>query len=193
MNPLSQYLVIDDFFTQEHSEWLCNHIIENNGEDRRPLYEFFQMTGSDFLKSGKQWEWDPDKDIYRAVEYAFNYFKDNFEMEGRFELNRLHGNTMHTGAELSTHTDEDPAVDGTYNQYQKSYILTIALNDDFEGGEYLFPDQESIFKPKQGSLTLFPGFCTPHGVAPVTKGSRVNIIVVFHDILNEEKHHSSSM
>ena len=81
MNPLSQYLVIDDFISQENAEWLCNHIVENNGVDRRPLYEFFQMTGGDFLTADRNWEWDPNKDIHRAVEYAFNYFKDNFKMD----------------------------------------------------------------------------------------------------------------
>ena len=53
--------------------------------------------------------------------------------------------------------------------------LTIlgALNDDYEGGEFLMFDEEKEYKIKAGEIMMFPSvFLYPHRVAPVTKGLR---------------------
>ena len=54
-------------------------------------------------------------------------------------------------------------------------ILTIlgALNNDYEGGEFLMFDEKKEFKINQGEIMIFPSvFLYPHCVAPVTKGIR---------------------
>ena len=53
---------------------------------------------------------------------------------------------------------------------------TIYLNDDFEGGEYYFPDQSRGFTPKVGHLIIFPGnLHYNHVISKVTSGSRYTI------------------
>ena len=50
------------------------------------------------------------------------------------------------------------------------------LNDDFEGGELIFFEDKKI-DTKQGDLLIFPSnFLYPHGVEPVTKGTRYTYV-----------------
>jgi hypothetical protein len=55
----------------------------------------------------------------------------------------------------------------------KPIVIIIYLNDDFEGGELLFPVQNFKVTPKQGSIAIFPcNFAFPHVSQPVTKGTK---------------------
>lgn len=54
--------------------------------------------------------------------------------------------------------------------------VTIYLNDDFEGGEYHFPMQNKIFRPKAGDLIIFPGNkYYNHIITKVNSGTRITI------------------
>lgn len=53
-------------------------------------------------------------------------------------------------------------------------VLSVigALNDEYEGGEFIIFDDMQLHMPK-GSITIFPSnFLYPHKVLPVTKGVR---------------------
>jgi hypothetical protein len=57
-------------------------------------------------------------------------------------------------------------------------ILSIvgSLNDDYEGGDFVMWDNEKIELPA-GSIMIFPSnFMYPHGVMPVTNGSRHSFV-----------------
>tara|TARA_Y100000996_G_scaffold62569_1_gene42443 strand:- start:9 stop:200 length:192 start_codon:yes stop_codon:yes gene_type:complete len=46
--------------------------------------------------------------------------------------------------------------------------IIIALNSDYEGGEFYFPKQDYRIKLKQGDIICFPPYYThPHMVDPV--------------------------
>lgn len=62
-------------------------------------------------------------------------------------------------------------------QYRK-YALSLFLNDDYEGGEFVLPEYGLKVKPKANTAFIFPGIST-HQVLPVTKGSRMTIISFF--------------
>jgi len=67
--------------------------------------------------------------------------------------------------------------DGT-QQWKKSVdrdISTILfLNDDFEGGEFIFPKYRIRIRPEPGLLVAFPStHHYLHGVEPVTSGDRI--------------------
>lgn len=52
----------------------------------------------------------------------------------------------------------------------------IYLNDDFNGGEYIFPLQNKKFKPKIGDLIIFPGnMHYNHIITKIISGSRYTI------------------
>lgn len=53
----------------------------------------------------------------------------------------------------------------------------IFLNDDFEGGEFVFSEHRVRIKPEPGLLVCFPStYQYLHGVEPVTKGVRYSMV-----------------
>lgn len=51
------------------------------------------------------------------------------------------------------------------------------LNDEYEGGELIFPRQKISYRLKKGDVIIFPGGLThPHYVEPVTNGFRDVIV-----------------
>jgi predicted 2-oxoglutarate/Fe(II)-dependent dioxygenase YbiX len=58
--------------------------------------------------------------------------------------------------------------------------ISIALNDDFEGGEWAWFDRKIVKRFKTGDAVLFPSnFMFPHEILPVTKGTRYALITWF--------------
>lgn len=61
-------------------------------------------------------------------------------------------NRYHKGAELGDHVDQS---DGDTNL---RYSLVAYLNDDYEGGELEFKNHNIKFRPKAGSIIIFPSY-----------------------------------
>jgi len=65
-------------------------------------------------------------------------------------------------------------------EFPRAVSCSIALNDDYEGGEFTFFDQKISYKQKKGSALLFPSsFQYPHQVNKVKKGTRYSLITWF--------------
>ena len=55
--------------------------------------------------------------------------------------------------------------------------IVLYLNDDFEGGDFIFPDHKIRVRPEPGMMVCFPSnHHYKHGVEPVTKGKRYSIV-----------------
>ena len=64
-----------------------------------------------------------------------------------------------------------------------SYIATVSLvgypNDDYEGGELIFPKLGIKIKPQAGDLYIFPStYIYSHIAAPVTKGTKYSLVTM---------------
>jgi hypothetical protein len=62
-------------------------------------------------------------------------------------------------------------------------VLTCSfiLNDNYDGGDFVFFGGEYKVPPKTGSAVVFPSnFCFPHAVTPVTNGDRHAVITWIH-------------
>lgn len=58
-------------------------------------------------------------------------------------------------------------------EYPRVVSATIFLNDDFEGGELVFPNHDVTIKPEAGKIVLFSSaFPFIHRVNPVLRGTR---------------------
>lgn len=77
------------------------------------------------------------------------------------------------GGYYCQHTD-------SFEKQQRSISCSFCLNDDYEGGEFAFFDRNCIFKPKKGSVIMFPSnFMFPHEIMPIKSGVRYSIITWF--------------
>lgn len=55
--------------------------------------------------------------------------------------------------------------------------MVFFLNDDFEGGDFVFPDLKVRVRPEPGMMVCFPSnHHYMHGVEPVTRGKRYSIV-----------------
>lgn len=55
--------------------------------------------------------------------------------------------------------------------------MVFYLNNDYEGGDFVFPDLKIRVRPEPGMLVCFPSnHHYRHGVEPVTKGQRYSIV-----------------
>ena len=60
---------------------------------------------------------------------------------------------------------------------ERDISIVFYLNDDFEGGDFIFPDLGIRVRPEPGMMICFPSNqFYKHGVEPVTKGKRYSIV-----------------
>ena len=90
--------------------------------------------------------------------------------------------TWRGGMELKPHVDNmhiyHPHM--KHDTPHRDYSSIIYLNDDYEGGYTIFPDQNYDSIPKAGKLIVFPsGRSHPHGVTEVTSGVRYTMAMWF--------------
>lgn len=76
--------------------------------------------------------------------------------------------------------DELVANDGGNIGSARPIIFLIYLNDNFEAGETIFPQQELAIKPKKGAVTIFPAsYMYPHTTNP-TEGNLRYVLLPFY-------------
>ncbi len=97
----------------------------------------------------------------------------------------------HPGGHYRPHIDGETLFnDGSgtlkwVKNVDRDISLVIYLNDDYEGGEIVFPKQAISIKPRKGLLVAFPSsHHFLHGVNPVVKGDRYAIVNWFSHGMN---------
>lgn len=102
----------------------------------------------------------------KAVRRYESLFPSCRIVEGQaFELLRYR-----TGGFYRRHTD-------SFRRVPRSLSCSIALNDDFSGGEWSFFDGSHTLRPPRGSIVLFPSnFMFPHEILEVTSGTRYAVV-----------------
>jgi hypothetical protein len=93
------------------------------------------------------------------------------------------------GALLGLHNDNDTnfrVIDGQRYETQRPVAIyqvlngTVALNDNYEGGNFIFPYSKLSLETKTGDIVLFPAnFMGSHGVSEVTSGCRYSYLTQF--------------
>lgn len=179
------YEVVEGKFSAEEIKKLYDMVADYSGYDPKPLFEGTGLLQKEALDSFDQYptDFDPDRLLVKVIETVREYFLAKYEMLGTFEFNRTFGVTMFEGAHLPPHRDEDPNPQGEFDGKKRSHVCSLILNDDYEGGELLFPDQDGSIRPKAGSMVMFPGYYVAHGVGEIKKGTRRVLLVFFYDVL----------
>ena len=72
---------------------------------------------------------------------------------------------------------DDSGIDIWEKTLDRDLSIVYFLNDDFAGGELVFPELKLVVKPEPGTLVCFPSdHHYIHGVNPVTSGHRYTIV-----------------
>lgn len=113
---------------------------------------------------------------YDLVASALHKYKEIFKIEQEIKNAEFYGLLRYSvGEQYGFHYDG-----GT--ESKRSISVLIYLNDDYEGGEIEFPNFNLKFKPKAGTLVLFPSnYAYGHIAHPVTSGTKYVIVTWLHD------------
>jgi hypothetical protein len=107
-----------------------------------------------------------DNSIYKIINYIINYLNNEYNIicsgDSGYCLRKIHGPTR-------LHKDgiNIEPIDNRYIPIKKirTMSIIIALNDDYDGGEFYFPIQDLKIKLKKGQIIVFPPYWThPHMV-----------------------------
>ena len=124
-------------------------------------------------------ETENNKELYRIHQEAFDGFYPAVEDYGHywgvvmryyevFNFVKYEG----IGQHFAVHADHGPA-----------YVTTVSavgyLNDNYEGGELIFPRFDLKIKPETGDLVVFPStFIYEHSSEPIIEGDKYSIVVM---------------
>lgn len=118
-----------------------------------------------------------------ALSKVENYFQSSYDIQYSFGIKRIYGNIMDTGAENPAHDDDGDHYEGK-PAVELHYSCILMLNSDYEGGELYFQHHGVEVKLEEGDLIMFRGNAENlHGVRPVLKGKRYNIIFFYRDYI----------
>ena len=112
--------------------------------------------------------------INNIMNYCYVFYKAKFPLIKTEYLNQIDLLKYEVGGKYEKH------VDHFFNSYRTlSFILN--LNEEYEGGDFVFYDQKGNeikkIKCKTGTVIFFPSnFLYPHCVEPITKGTRYSIV-----------------
>ena len=122
------------------------------------------------------------KKLMSAVKQKIeSFFNKNYESQWEIAKANYSGILVlyQTGSGCGDHTDtvfENP-------EEAYSYSSVYYINDDYEGGEIVFPEINLSFKPKENSLIFLPSYMV-HRVDTLTAGEKLTCPTFFREIKN---------
>lgn len=191
MNLLSNVLIEPNVLTPEALQELQDHARKSSTTD-------LSVFDPDKTNETGETSWIVDKDIRdtQIIEFGplFPKIEELFKNVVKHIINPFYGIEVwdsevpqflkyDVGGHYKPHIDGRsiwfaPNGDKIWRKStDRDLSLVLYLNDDFEGGEFLFPDLHIQVKPKPGLLVCFPSDQNYlHGVAPVKEGTRYSIV-----------------
>jgi predicted 2-oxoglutarate/Fe(II)-dependent dioxygenase YbiX len=178
MDKLTDYIKVYSWLDKE----LCDQIRKEIDKATWKQHVFYNADGKYVTQSGDQeldvsWDNIATRDkltqkVWEAIsQYILTDFKNDY-FNGWKGFTHIRFNRYRENKTMAKHCDH---IHDMFDGERKGIpILSVvgALNDDYEGGEFvMFNDK--IIELKQGDILMFPSvFLYPHEVKPVTKGIR---------------------
>ena len=186
--PLKNLLIIEDFITKQEAEKtinLLNKLKEVREDFWKPI-SFYESYSSGYPEDN-----DP---ILKEFGLPNNWFSDLYQRfrhavsevanvpETKLSKISFHSQKWEPGAFAPLHSDNS-SNEGIMGAFTRSrYAAFLYLNDNFDGGQLIFPEHNLNFKPKTGMLAAFHGgHENMHEVTVVKKFDRYTIGSFFDD------------
>jgi len=185
INLIDMILIIDNVISDDESELLISEF-----ETRTPTKERSrEIDSSDLQETDAGFiNLNPKTKTQQIANDKTNimvgHYKDYIEKLGYFDTHGLISNLGFSrlyriikygvGQSFHDHVDKSPAVFGS---------CTLALNDDYEGGEYRFFRGGYRVKLKKGQGMIWPAdYFFVHGVDRITNGNKYSMNCFLGDI-----------
>jgi predicted 2-oxoglutarate/Fe(II)-dependent dioxygenase YbiX len=157
------------------NEWGLGVMNEAYNEDIRncnliPISSYDSMQKNETIRKAI------DHDLFSCVSQSISKYQEKhpkcvYRKDTGYDLLRYE-----VGQYIKSHID----VGITDAMMARQISCSIALNNDFEGGDFAFFNGELSYRLEKGDILMFPsGFMYPHEVLPVTSGTRYSIITWF--------------
>lgn len=153
----------------------CNELVHNTKELVYTKTQSFYNSGPEEFGPIKEFE----TEIKTGTEKVLaKYFEHYMVSSSHQDFNCVKIIRYKDGSYLPVHSDPERTPEG----HTRTIGMILFLNEDFEGGELIFPKQEVVIQPEKGKLVVFPmSYMYPHLVNNVTGGDRyVARINFFH-------------
>tara|TARA_E500000318_G_scaffold100058_2_gene102493 strand:+ start:178 stop:726 length:549 start_codon:yes stop_codon:yes gene_type:complete len=115
------------------------------------------------------------KHIQNVITQNYMFYKIKFPQTITNKINQIDLLKYQVGGKYEIHVDHGYST-------PRSLTCIINLNEDYEGGDFVFyhqngKDEIKRIKCKKGTIIFFPSnFLFPHRVEPITKGTRYSIV-----------------
>jgi predicted 2-oxoglutarate/Fe(II)-dependent dioxygenase YbiX len=114
------------------------------------------------------------KHIDKVIQQHYSHYKFKFSFLNASNLNQVDLLKYEVGGKYEIHIDH-------HYQAQRTLTFILNLNEDYEGGDFIFYNQDNTemkrVKCKTATCIMFPSnFQYPHRVDPITKGTRYSIV-----------------
>jgi predicted 2-oxoglutarate/Fe(II)-dependent dioxygenase YbiX len=192
INYLQNILIAPNVISKEGIDYILNHCNTAKKEDLA-VFDPEKTNKSDTT------QWKVDKEIRQTkmVEMNEEVFNNIFELYKDLVKNVINPYynfeildseipqilCYEPGGHYKPHVDAESLwkePDGSVvwrKSTDRDLSTVLYLNDDFEGGDFVFPDFRIRVKPEPGLLIAFPStHHYLHSVEPVTKGTRYSIV-----------------
>jgi len=162
---LNEYRDGNDWYPSTISSGTSNKDVRNN--------DIIGISIAEVIDRNYEVRKELDTKIFNCTNKAINEYNKKFplamiQQDTGYDLLRYK-----TGGFYVEHTD-------SFMQQPRAVSCSIALNNDYEGGEWAFWNREKTYNVKKGSIIMFPSnFMYPHEIMPVTSGTRYSIITWF--------------
>jgi len=114
------------------------------------------------------------KHIQSEITHVYSHYKFKFPQISTSYLTQIDLLKYSPGGKYEMHTDYFPT--------QRTLTVILNLNDEYEGGDFIFYQQNGKeemkrIKCKTGTIIFFPSnFLFPHKVEAITKGIRYSVV-----------------
>lgn len=118
-------------------------------------------------------ESDLHKELLETIIASINEYGKNYPSLRITQGEHLRIMRYPEGGFYAPHADSGP-------ENGRTLSISLFLNDDFEGGELVFPKQGVTIKPKAGQIVLFPSnFIYIHESTKITSGVKYSVVSWF--------------
>ena len=147
----------DITINEDNTHWPRVEVDSNYSHSHESAYKILEMIDKPYKKALDIWAdtFDRPKPSYISKNYCIRKYK--------------------TGADMVAHIDRNLANP----EATMDWTALIYLNDNYEGGDLVFPDYDIKIKTKAGSIIFFPTDVM-HSVEKITEGNKTYLFMFIH-------------